>query len=65
MNYKRLAKLIEKKEVNKKELESIEMCEVVENCTYVGLENGHGGDYLYHVKIKNDNTIYSITTKEI
>ncbi|MBN1058594.1 hypothetical protein [Clostridium botulinum] len=62
---KNLMGLLEQKEVNKEELEFIELHEDVESCEYVGLEYGHGGDYLYHVKLENDEETYSIITKEI
>lgn len=61
----KLMELLEKKDVTKEELEYIQEHEKVEECSYEGLEFGHGGDYLYHVKIENDDNVYSITTKEV
>lgn len=60
-----LMMLLEKKDVSKEELEFIQEHEDVEECEYIGLEHGHGGDYLYHVKIYGDDEIYSITTSEV
>lgn len=62
---KKLMELLEQKQVSKEELEFIEFHENVESCTYEGLEHGHAGDYLYHVKLENDEEIYSVTTQEI
>ncbi|MBN1076007.1 hypothetical protein DVV91_16930 [Clostridium botulinum] len=62
---KKLMQLLEQKEVNNEELEFIQLHEDVENCEYVGLEYGHDGDYLYHVKVVGDEEVYSITTKEV
>lgn len=59
---KKLMELLENKEVIKGELKFIEMHEKVESCEYMGLEQGHGGDYLYHVKVEDNDRIYSITT---
>jgi len=61
----KLMELLEKKNVNKEELEFIQEHEDVENCEYIGLEHGHGGDYLYHVKLYNDDELYSVTTSEV
>ena len=61
----RLMELLEKKEVTKEELEHIQEHEQVEECSYEGLEFGHGGDYLFHVKLVDDEEIYSITTNEV
>lgn len=58
-----LRKLLEKGLVTETELELIQEHENVEACTYEGLENGHDGDYLYHVKINGNQEIYSITTR--
>lgn len=55
-------KLIEKHNVTDEELEFIQENEEVESCSYEGLEQGHGGDYLYHVKLYNDDEFYSVTT---
>lgn len=57
-----LIELIEKYSVTEEELEFIQLHEDVKSCLYEGLEQGHGGDYLYHIKLYNDDEIYSITT---
>ncbi|WP_346938125.1 hypothetical protein [uncultured Clostridium sp.] len=61
----KLMELLEIKEVTKDELEYIQEHEEVEECSYEGLEFGHDGDYLYHVKVVGDEEIHSITTKEV
>lgn len=57
-----LLNLLEKKSLNEEELEYIQLHEDVESCEFVGLEHGHGGDYLYHVKMVGDTNLFSVTT---
>ena len=52
-------------DLTKEEVEFIQTHEKVESCEYMGLEQGHEGDYLYHVTIEGDEEVYSITTNEI
>lgn len=49
--------------VNNELLEKVEESENVESCEYIGLEHGHGGDYLYDIKLI-DGTEFSITNDD-
>lgn len=57
-----LMELIEKYSLTEEELEFIQKHEEVESCSYEGLEQGHGGDYVYHIKLYNDDEVYSVAT---
>lgn len=63
-NYFLLLEILDKEEVSNEDLEFIKEHECVVSCTYEGYEFGHGGNYLYHVVLEDDDTIYSITTKK-
>lgn len=55
--------LLDKKDLTGEEVEYLNESPYVESFEYVGLEQGHGGDYCYHVKLEGDNKLYSVTSE--